>query len=94
MTNSEFAQHVKDHTKYDMDLAYVVVALNEEAGEVAGWYKKAIYRKNPKYTPDDLKGEFGDILYYLYRGCDLMGWTIEDVMDFNKAKLDRRRAGK
>lgn len=96
MTNEEFFTHVKDNAKYDMDMDYVVIALNEEAGEIAGWYKKFILRGNPgaRLTWDDLKGEAGDLLYYLVRLCQLQGWTLEDVMDFNKLKLDARRKAK
>ena len=91
MTNEEFAEHVNKHAKYDMDLGYVVVALNEEAGEIAGWYKKAVLRGNKKYTDLMLKQEVGDLMYYVQRLCYLRGWTLEQVMDENKVKLDERR---
>ena len=94
MTPTEFEAHVNDFAKDYTDLNYCVIALNEEAGEVAGWYKKAVLRGNVtgKYTDDDLKGELGDVLYYLTRAARLKGWTLSDIMDFNKAKLDERQA--
>lgn len=94
MTNEEFAQHVDSHAKYDMDLGYVVVALNEEAGEIAGWFKKRVLRKNEEYTDLMLLEEAGDLLYYLQRLCQMKGWTLEQVMDQNKVKLDERVAYK
>ena len=92
MTNEEFTEHVRLHAKYDMDLGYVIVALNEEAGEIAGWFKKRELRKNESYTDLMLMQEAGDLLYYLERLCQLKGWTLEQVMDENKVKLDERRA--
>lgn len=94
MTTKDFEAHVSDHVAHDLDLNYCVIALNEEAGEIAGWYKKAILRGNPtgKYTQDDLKGELGDLLYYLTRAAQTQGWDLAEIMAFNKAKLDERRA--
>ena len=94
MTTIEFEAHVEEHVAHDLDLNYCVIAMNEEAGEVAGWYKKAVLRGNPtgKFTDDDLKGELGDLLYYLTRAAQVKGWSLAEVMAFNKAKLDARRA--
>lgn len=94
MTTEEFERHVEEHVAHDLDLNYCVIALNEEAGEIAGWYKKAILRGNPtgKYTQEDLKGELGDLLYYLTRAAGTQGWSLSEIMDHNKAKLDDRRA--
>jgi NTP pyrophosphatase (non-canonical NTP hydrolase) len=94
LTTKEFEQHVKDKARYKMDMVYCTIALNEEAGEVAGWYKKFVLRGNPvgNLTHDDLKGELGDVLYYLTAIAINYGWTLEEVMQFNKEKLDARAA--
>jgi NTP pyrophosphatase (non-canonical NTP hydrolase) len=96
MTTQEFEAHVESHVAHDLDLNYCVIAMNEEAGEIAGWYKKAVLRGNPtgKYTDEDLKGELGDLLYYLTRAASVKGWTLSEIMDFNKVKLDERVAKK
>ena len=96
MTTVEFEQHVQDHATYDLDDAYCVVALNEEAGEIAGWYKKMVLRKNvtKRFTEEDLLGELGDLLYYLTRLGSNHGWSLEKIMDHNKVKLDDRVAQK
>lgn len=96
MTTTEFEQHVTNHATYDLDDTYCVVAINEEAGEIAGWFKKKVLRGNPtgKLTEDDLKGELGDVLYYLTRLASNHNWTLSDVMNANKAKLDERVAKK
>lgn len=94
MNTFEFEFHVREKSRYKMDLDYCVIALNEEAGEVAGWYKKYILRGNPTgmLTKEDLKGELGDCLYYITALAQTQGWTLEEIMDFNKVKLDDRVA--
>lgn len=73
---------------------YCAIAINEEAGEVAGWFKKYVFRGNPtgKLTEDDLKGELGDVLFYLTAMARHYGWSLSDVMDYNVEKLDKRVA--
>jgi NTP pyrophosphatase (non-canonical NTP hydrolase) len=79
-----------------VDHNYCAVAINEEAGEIAGWHKKYHLRGNPtgKLGLDDLKSELGDVLFYLTAMSSLYGWTLEEVMEFNKVKLDDRVARK
>lgn len=92
MTSSEYELYVETRCKPYVDLPYLVVALNEEAGEIAGWYKKFILRGNPvgNLSIEDLKGELGDVLFYLTHLAALHGWSLSDIMDHNKAKLDDR----
>lgn len=93
MTKKEYEDYVLKQCKWYVDLNYCVIALNEEAGEVAGWYKKVVLRNNPKgLTEDDLKGELGDVLFYLTCIARVKGWSLNDIMEFNKAKLDDRVA--
>jgi NTP pyrophosphatase (non-canonical NTP hydrolase) len=92
MTTTEFEQHVADNVQGDLDLNYAVIAINGEAGEVAEWYKKAVLRGNVVGLTDrDLQEELGDVLYYLTRIAQLKGWTLSEVMDVNKVKLDGRK---
>ena len=92
MTTQEFEQHVQDHAVHDLNDAYCVVAINEEAGEIAGWYKKFVLRGNitGKHQESDLKGELGDVLYYLTRLASNHNWTLSEIMNYNKTKLDER----
>jgi NTP pyrophosphatase (non-canonical NTP hydrolase) len=88
----EWHQHVDDNAKDDLDLNYAVIAVNGEAGEIAEWYKKAVLRGNKiGLTDRDLQEEIGDVLYYLTRICNLKGWTLKEIMDINKVKLDGRK---
>lgn len=94
MKRSEYEAYVKMRCKGYIDPNYCVIAINEEAGEIAGWYKKAILRGNPtgQLTEDDLKGEMGDVLFYLTVLAQHMDWTLDDIMEYNKEKLDDRVA--
>ena len=92
MTTKEYEDYVYSRCKDYTDANYCVVAINEEAGEIAGWWKKHQLRGNPtgKLTVADLKGELGDVLFYITRLAYHYGWTLEEVMNHNKAKLDER----
>lgn len=96
MKRSEYEDYVEMRTKGFVDENYCVVAINEEAGEVAGWWKKYQLRGNPtgKLTLDDLKGELGDLQFYITALAKKHGWTLEDLWDHNKAKLDDREEKK
>lgn len=91
---TEYEKFVEEFAKDYVDENYLVVAINEEAGEIAGWYKKYVLRGNPteKFSRDDLKGELGDLLYYLTRMANLNGWSIEEVQQTNMDKLRKRVA--
>ena len=89
---TQYEKFVEEFAADYVDEAYLVVALNEEAGEIAGWYKKYVLRGNPTgvFSRDDLKGELGDLLYYLTRMSNINGWSIEDVQTYNMDKLRKR----
>lgn len=90
--SKQYEQFVEEFAADYVDEAYLVVALNEEAGEIAGWYKKFVLRGNPvgNFSREDLKGELGDLLYYLTRMANINGWSINEVQAFNMAKLRKR----
>lgn len=93
MTTTEYEKHVMSHLQPFCNLTYLALALNGEAGEVAEWVKKVVLRVNPQgLTDDDLKGELGDVLWYLTAIALTKGWTLDDVMTANKTKLDARVA--
>ena len=94
MTTFEYETYVESRCQPYCDPAYTVIALNGEAGEVAEWFKKYVLRGNPtgKHTLEDLAGELGDVLFYLTRLANLYGWSLEEIMERNKAKLDNRVA--
>lgn len=74
------------------DDAYSTIGLCGEAGEVAEWVKKAIFRKNAKFTEEMLLLELGDVLHYVTRLALNHGWTLKQVMEANTVKLEARIA--
>lgn len=92
MNRKEYEEYVNSRCQTYVTEPYCVIAINEEAGEIAGWYKKYVLRGNVTgdLRLDDLKSELGDLLFYLTQMAKLYGWTINDVMEFNKEKLDDR----
>ena len=92
MRSEEYEVYVAQQCKDYVTPTYCAVALNEDAGEVAGFWKKYHFRGNPngKLFEIDLLYELGDVLFYLTRMANLHGWSVEDVMDANKAKLDAK----
>lgn len=73
------------------DEAYNLIGLCGETGEVAEWFKKAVYRQDSRFTEDMLKSELGDVLHYLTRITLSRGWCLKDLMADNVAKLAARR---
>lgn len=96
MKRSEYEEMVQSRCQSYVNPSYCVIALNEEAGEVAGWYKKHELRGNPtgKLTNEDLKCELGDVLFYLTALAWHFGWDINTIMEANHEKLRVRDASK
>jgi NTP pyrophosphatase (non-canonical NTP hydrolase) len=69
-----------------------VMGLLEEAGEVAGLFKRLM---RGDYTPDvvatKLHKELGDILWYLSRVAADNNWTLQDIAESNIEKLESRK---
>ena len=73
-------------------LAYLTSGLAEEAGEVAGKFKKSI-RDNwtVDYFEEQVVAELGDVLWYLARYADELGYSLQDVAELNVHKLKSRQ---
>jgi NTP pyrophosphatase (non-canonical NTP hydrolase) len=69
---------------------YLVLGLASEAGEVAGKLKKII--RGDEVRPEAFLSEVSDVLWYLTRICDNLGITLEQLADYNHAKLEARKA--
>lgn len=76
-------------------LGYIALGLVNEAGELAGKVKK-IWRDKHGVIDNDtrtaLKGELGDVLWYLTQICTNLDLSLEDVMQANIDKLASRQA--
>lgn len=72
-------------------VTYLAVAINEEAGEVAGEVKKCIRDDGGKFSEertDKLLSEMGDLLYYIAMMADTFDMSIEDLMGMQKVKIE------
>lgn len=74
-------------------IVYPTLGLVNEAGEVAGKIKKIFRDKGGEISDVDreaLKGELGDVLWYLTQICTNLGLTLEEVAEANLDKLFSR----
>ncbi|MEP6895503.1 MAG: nucleoside triphosphate pyrophosphohydrolase family protein [Chloroflexota bacterium] len=77
---------------------YPTLGLVNEAGEVAGKIKKVFRDKDGEIneeTKSALKAELGDVLWYLAQVATELDLTLDDIAEYNIAKLmDRLERGK
>lgn len=77
----------------DHAIVYPTLGLANEAGEVAGKVKKIFRDRNGVISDADreaLKGELGDVLWYLAQICTELDLTLEEVAEANLQKLFSR----
>jgi NTP pyrophosphatase (non-canonical NTP hydrolase) len=76
--------------KYSDPLVYTIIALCGEAGELANKLKKYM-RAGTERDPAVLMDELGDVLWYVQETAKVLGYTLEEVAQFNLDKLKARR---
>lgn len=77
----------------DHAIVYPTLGLANEAGEVAGKVKKIFRDKGGVIGDDDreaLKGELGDVLWYLAQICTELDLSLSEVAEANLVKLFSR----
>lgn len=77
----------------DDPIVYPTLGLVNEAGEFAGKIKKIFRDKDGVIADADreaLKGELGDVLWYLTQICTNLGLSLEEVAEANLDKLFSR----
>ena len=68
-----------------------VVGISSEAGELLDIHKKVWFHTKPIHGEQQhIKSELGDIIYYWLKAVDLHGFTVEEVLAYNKEKLESR----
>ena len=76
---------------------YPALGLANEAGEVAGKIKKVFRDKSGEIDAETraaLKAELGDVLWYVAQICNEIGLPMDEVAQYNLAKLyDRLERG-
>ncbi len=75
------------------DPLYLACGLCEEAGEVAGKIKKTIRDNNGEFsseTKSSIALELGDCAWYLSVLAESMGFTLSEIYDINRTKINDR----
>jgi len=86
---NEFAIYPESGQGTPMALAYCALGLGGEAGEYSEKVKKLI-RDGGLDKPLALK-ELGDVLWYLTRSANELGYSLVDVAQVNLIKLSDRK---
>ena len=96
MEFSEYQTKSRKTAKYPPighPVIYPTLGLTNEAGEVAGKIKKIFRDKDGFFGETEreaLKGELGDVLWYLAQVCTELELSLEDVAEYNLEKLFSR----
>ena len=71
------------------------IGLSGEVGEFNDIVKKCIFqgKEMDEDTVTKLKSELGDVMWYVAQGCLALDTDIEDLIDINTAKLEKRYPG-
>lgn len=97
--NTEFYQResAKTWTSKDRDtvvenLTHALFGLSTETGEVIDLFKKTWFTPNriDNWDKVRLTDELGDVLYYLCRIADQYSITLDEIMEYNLTKLNKR----
>lgn len=65
------------------------ICLAGEVGEICNYIKKAVWHGHP-LEREKLVGELGDVLWYLTTTAASQNISLEEVAEYNIAKLKRR----
>jgi NTP pyrophosphatase (non-canonical NTP hydrolase) len=76
----------------DKQICFWGLGIAGEAGDVASCIKKEVFHENRKIRGGIREG-LGDVMWYVAMICDHYGWSLDDVMDENLAKLKERYDG-
>lgn len=76
-----------------VDAMYCALGLVGEAGEfsekVKKWHRDGVLKR------EDAALELGDVLYYLTRSANILGFTLKQIEEMNRTKLtSRQKRGK
>jgi NTP pyrophosphatase (non-canonical NTP hydrolase) len=96
MNFSDYQTQSRQTAKYPPighPVVYPTLGLTNEAGEVAGKIKKIFRDKSGVISAADreaLKGELGDVLWYLTQVCTELEISLDEVAGHNLEKLFSR----
>lgn len=78
------------HRVEEIHALYNTLGMVGEAGEFAEKVKK--HARDGVWNREDAAKELGDVLWYLARIADDMGYTLEEIARLNQQKLADRKA--
>lgn len=95
MTLNDYQQAALSTAIYphDHEIPYLVLALGEECGEVAGKVKKVIRDKDGQFFQTDIRAialELGDVLWYAANIAHVLGYKLSDIAQLNIDKINSR----
>lgn len=89
---AQIARDLSHHSNLALK-SIMISGLTEEAGEVAGLFKREL-RNLPKdqlrCTREHYVEELGDVLWYLTGVATTHGITLQELWDYNVQKLEER----
>lgn len=86
----ELARYPKEQANPDIiEAMYCALGLVGEAGEVSEKIKK--WHRDGNINKEAVAFELGDVLYYLTRTANNMGYTLADIERMNVEKLTKRQ---
>lgn len=100
MNFEEYQNEAKQTALYPKrlsNLEYPTLGLAGEAGEVANIVKKIQRDHKGEITKEirrKLKGELGDVLWYISACADELNLTLQEIAEFNVEKLAKRHRRK
>ncbi len=94
MSYQDFVVSTKRYSR-DYAVIYPALGLASEAGEVAGKVKKVLRDAAGQLDVEQASkiiDELGDVLWYVTCLIDDLGYTLDEVIERNTAKLEARVA--
>jgi NTP pyrophosphatase (non-canonical NTP hydrolase) len=76
-----------------IDLSHAILGMFTESAECADAFKRFLFY-GTDLDKTNLKEEVGDVMYYVQLLCQSGGFTLEEAMDSNEAKLNKRYGDK
>lgn len=80
---------VKEMSPLDAHILHMAVGVSGESGELLDAIKKAVIYRKPLDT-DNVREEIGDCLFYLQGLCNAIGYSLDQAVQDNMDKLNKR----
>lgn len=82
------ARTINENLSVEEKIAHALHGMVGEIGEVHSIYQKEL--QGHSVSKEELMGELGDLEWFISEYCTAMGWTLEEVCQYNIEKLMRR----